>query len=78
MKNTYFHGGLCITRKYSITAFLINRGSTDRSVEICKLLAPHWEVRNSRFLEFDPTNTDIEVMEIEREVSGWKIVFKYY
>ncbi|MGR4032555.1 glycosyltransferase family 2 protein, partial [Bacillus sp. ZZQ-131] len=27
-----------------------------------------------RFLEFDPTNTDIEVMEIEREVSGWKIV----
>ena len=45
---------------------LINRGSTDRSVEICKLFAPHWEVRDSRFLEFDPTNTDIEVMEIER------------
>ena len=53
---------------------LINRGSTDRSVEICKLFAPHWEVRDSRFLEFDPTNTDIEVMEIEREVSGWKMV----
>ncbi|MFU2028420.1 hypothetical protein CN582_21695 [Bacillus wiedmannii] len=53
---------------------LINRGSTDRSVEICKLFAPNWEVRNSRFLDFDPTNTDIEVMEIEREVSGWKMV----
>lgn len=37
-------------------------------------MLPHWEVRDSRFLEFDPTNTDIEVMEIEREVSGWKMV----
>ncbi|MGE6537739.1 glycosyltransferase family 2 protein [Bacillus luti] len=53
---------------------LINRGSTDRSAEICKLFAPHWEVRDSKFPEFDPAHTDIEVMEIERDVSGWKIV----
>ena len=32
---------------------LINRGSTDRSVEICKTFAPNWEIRNSKSLEFD-------------------------
>ena len=32
---------------------LINRGSTDGSVEICKTFAPNWEIRNSKSLEFD-------------------------
>ncbi|WP_373426112.1 glycosyltransferase family 2 protein [Paenibacillus radicibacter] len=52
---------------------LINRGSTDRSVEICKQFAPHWEVRNSRFREFDAYDVDQEVMEIESQISGWKM-----
>lgn len=33
---------------------LINRGSTDRSVEICKLFAPNWEVRDSKSLDLIP------------------------
>ena len=37
---------------------LINRGSTDRSVEICKLFAPHWEIRDSKVLEFDAVLVD--------------------
>lgn len=53
---------------------LINRGSTDRSVEICKLFAPHWEIRNSKVLEFDAYLVDQEVMEIEKEITGWKMV----
>ncbi|WP_162177859.1 glycosyltransferase family 2 protein, partial [Bacillus gaemokensis] len=53
---------------------LINRGSTDRSVEICRQFAPHWEVRNSKVPEFDAILVDQEVMEIETEVTGWKMV----
>jgi hypothetical protein len=51
---------------------LINRGSTDRSVAICQEFAPHWEVRDTRCLEFDAPEVDREVMDIEAEVSGWK------
>ena len=47
---------------------------TDRSVEICKTFAPNWEIRNSKSLEFDAYLVDQEVMEIEREITGWKMV----
>lgn len=53
---------------------LINRGSTDRSVEICKLFTPHWEIRDSKVLEFDAVLVDQEVMNIEKEITGWKMV----
>ncbi|MGF9814338.1 ATP synthase subunit B family protein [Bacillus toyonensis] len=53
---------------------LINRGSTDRSVEICRLFAPHWEIRDSKVLEFDAVLVDQEVMNIEKEIMGWKMV----
>ncbi|TVX93384.1 glycosyltransferase family 2 protein [Paenibacillus agilis] len=52
---------------------LINRGSKDRSVEICKKLAPHWEIRDSKVEEFDALLVDREVMEIEAECKGWKM-----
>ncbi|MBD8499542.1 glycosyltransferase family 2 protein [Paenibacillus arenosi] len=53
---------------------LVNRGSTDRSVDICKKLAPHWEVRDSKVAEFDALLVDREMMEIETECKGWKMV----
>ncbi|HDR7364181.1 hypothetical protein COM21_12220 [Bacillus toyonensis] len=53
---------------------LINRGSTDRSVEICRQFAPNWEVRDSKVPEFDAILVDQEVMDIEKEVNGWKMV----
>jgi hypothetical protein len=53
---------------------LINRGSTDRSVEICRELAPHWEVRDATCPEFDAVEVDQEVMAVEREITGWKFV----
>ena len=52
---------------------LINRGSTDRSVAICSELAPQWEVRETRCPEFDAAGVDLEVMDVEAEVSGWKM-----
>lgn len=52
---------------------LINRGSTDRSVELCRQLAPHWEVRDSKVPLFDPPLVDHEVMEVEQKCSGWKM-----
>ncbi|MDQ0417046.1 hypothetical protein J2Z48_001218 [Croceifilum oryzae] len=54
---------------------LINKGSTDRSVEICKEYAPHWEIRHSDTGSFfDVFQTDHEVMKAETEAIGWKMV----
>lgn len=53
---------------------MINYGSTDRSVQVIRHHAPHWEIRDSRNTHFDAHEVDAEVMEIEREVDGWKIV----
>ena len=55
---------------------MIDYGSTDRSVEIIRELAPHWEIRkthNDRFMEPAITN---EVAEIEKGLPPkyWKLV----
>ena len=59
---------------YFSHGILINRNSTDRSVDICRQLAPHWELRNARVNIFDAAENDQEIMEVESGVSGWKIV----
>lgn len=53
---------------------LIDYASTDRSVEICQELAPHWEVRSSCNARFGAAEADCEAMDIEREFDGWKMV----
>ena len=52
---------------------LINRASTDYSVEICHRFAPNWEVRDSKVPEFDAILVDQEVMYNEKEVTGLKM-----
>jgi hypothetical protein len=52
---------------------LINYGSTDNSVSICRDLAPNWEIINSRNHFFGAKECDEEVMDIESRVKGWKI-----
>ena len=42
-----------------------------RSVEICQQYAPHWEIRNSKVLEFDAIQ-DHEVMDIEKKLQVGK------
>ena len=53
---------------------LIDYHSTDRSREIARELAPGWEVRPSTNEWFDARDADVEVMAVEREFPGWKIV----
>lgn len=52
---------------------LIDYGSTDRSVEICRKLAPGWEVVRSKNSLFEASAVDEEVMSFERRISDWKI-----
>jgi hypothetical protein len=52
---------------------LIDHGSTDNSADICRQIAPHWQLVKSRLTHFDAWLTDFEVMTYELEVKGWKI-----
>lgn len=52
---------------------LIDYDSTDRSAEIIRDLAPHWEIRQSRNKIFEANAVDQEVMDIESEFRGWKV-----
>jgi hypothetical protein len=54
-------------------AVLINYGSSDRSVEIIRELAPHWQIVNSKNTQHDAKLVDQEVMEIEMQLHGWKM-----
>lgn len=52
---------------------LIDYNSTDRSVEIVKELAPDWTLVSSRNEWFGAEAADIEVMDYEATIEGWKI-----
>jgi hypothetical protein len=52
---------------------MIDYGSTDSSVAIIKNLCPTWTIRPSRNAFFDPKLIDEEVMEVEKELTGWRI-----
>ena len=52
---------------------MIDYHSTDRSVEIIKEICPTWEVRTSRNMDFQADNVDYEVMDIERNIEGWRM-----
>lgn len=52
---------------------LINHRSTDLSAEICRELAPHWRLVDSKLDCFDAYLTDFEVMQYEFELQGSKI-----
>jgi hypothetical protein len=53
---------------------LIDYGSTDNSIEICKSLAPHWLIVRSENEYFDAILCDFEAMKYEAEIDGWKLV----
>jgi hypothetical protein len=52
---------------------LIDYGSTDRSLEVIRALAPSWEIRPSRNQQFHSVAIDAEVMDIEQQTTGWKM-----
>lgn len=53
---------------------LIDHGSTDNSIDICRDIAPHWKIVRSRLSKFDAWLNDFEVMSYEMEITGWKVV----
>jgi len=52
---------------------MIDYHSTDRSREIIREICPTWDIVTSRNQDFQADNIDIEVMDIERDLDGWKI-----
>ncbi len=52
---------------------LVNYASTDSSVDIIKSLAPAWEIVDSRNTHFHRKDIDDEIVDIERNIPGWKI-----
>jgi hypothetical protein len=52
---------------------IIDYNSTDNSIDIIKDICPNWDVIKSRNQHFDAHLVDQEVMDIEREIKGWKI-----
>ena len=52
---------------------MIDYRSTDRSVEIIRELAPEWDIITTRNKYFDGPTIDTEVMDIESQISGWKV-----
>jgi hypothetical protein len=52
---------------------LIDYQSTDKSIEICKTICPHWNIVQSVNKDFNAHNVDREVEHYESLVQGWKI-----
>jgi len=52
---------------------MINYHSTDRSCEIIREICPHWEIRYSRNKDFHAGHIDLEVMEYEQRLTGWRM-----
>lgn len=53
---------------------MVNRGSTDRSVEIIREIVPHWKVIDSFSNSFDAALCDLEMSWLEKDLKGWKII----
>ena len=52
---------------------MIDYHSTDRSMEIIREICPNWEIRYTRNEYFDSDVIDQEVMDIEKELEGWRM-----
>jgi hypothetical protein len=56
------------------SAIIIDYASTDKTIEVLKKFAPStWSVVSSRNSEFDAEECDLEVMDFEKSLTGWKI-----
>jgi hypothetical protein len=52
---------------------LIDYNSTDRSVEICKNICPHWQVFSSMNEYFEAHSNDSEIEFYEKQIPGFRI-----
>ena len=52
---------------------MIDYHSTDRSCEIIREICPTWDIITSRNPNFQADTIDYEVMDIEKNIDGWRI-----
>ena len=60
-------------KQYFDHGIMIDYASTDRSVEIIKEICPDWTIIPSRNKFFDAVAIDQEVMDIEKNIIGWRV-----
>lgn len=60
-------------KKYFTHGIMINYKSTDSSVDIIKEICPTWDIVDSKNEHFVAQPTDLEVMEYEKNITGFKI-----
>jgi len=53
---------------------IVDYRSTDRSVKICKTIIPNCKIITTRNDSFDAQNVDNEMMDLEKEIDGIKMV----
>jgi hypothetical protein len=53
---------------------LIDYNSTDTSVDLCRQICPHWTILTTKNKDFNATRVDEEVMSIESQLNGIKLV----
>lgn len=54
-------------------AILFDYHSTDSSVDIVRTLAPHWKIIETKNDSYDAYDNDLEFMQAEETVEGWKM-----
>jgi hypothetical protein len=52
---------------------MIDHGSSDGSADLVRQFAPHWRLVHTRLTKFSAYLNDLEVMNFEQEIPGWKI-----
>ena len=52
---------------------MIDYHSNDHSVDIIREICPTWDIVTSRNTDFQADNIDTEVMDIEKDIDGWKV-----
>ena len=60
-------------KKYFNHGILVDYNSTDNSVNIIKEICPTWEIIKTRNEFFDSRDIDKEIMDIERDILGYRI-----
>ena len=61
-------------KKYFKHGVMIDYHSTDNSVEIINKICPTWEIRTTKTDAWDPMDEDNEMMNVEKEFSGYKMI----
>lgn len=51
---------------------IVDYQSTDRSLDIVRLICPTWKIIHSRNLSFEAHQVDEEITDIERSITGWR------